>query len=1039
MGAKNSPGDISKLNRINDWENPQMVGYNKLPAHVDIVPLRDEQMALQGNRSDSPYFLSLNGRFHFQLAPNPHDVPVFHTENFDAGAWDSIEVPGNWTMQGYDKPIYTNVKMPFKPNPPFVPKDNPTGLYRRTFDLPENWADKRIVICFEGVESAFYLWVNGRFVGYSQGCRLPAEFDLTDFVQSGENSLAIKVIRWSDGSYLEDQDHWWMAGIYRDLFLYATPHIYLQDFFVQTKLDDDYQDALLKVDVKIGHANDADMAGFKVAMQLFDAEKTAVFPRPMTQFIMPQFHKITQLTFTKTVTNPAKWSAETPNLYTLVLTLTNASGDVAQVVRSRVGFRQVAIKGRELLVNGRALLIKGVNRHEHDPKTGKTISEAAMIADIKLMKQFNINAVRNSHYPTHPRWYELCDEYGLYIIDEANIEAHALYDRLCHDPQWAYAFMERGMRMVERAKNHPSIISWSLGNESGYGANHDALAGWIRRVDETRPLHYEGAITRYLGRDWEDGYAVTDLTCPMYPTVQEIIDYANDPAASRPLIMCEYSHAMGNSNGNLKEYWDAIKSHHGLQGGFIWDWVDQGLEKVDENGVTYYAYGGDFGDEINDANFCINGLVSPDRKPHPVMYEFKKLIQPIVMERVDLSSGQILVRNAFDFVDMTGVNGRFTLDINGKFVQEGNLPPLNLAPQKGEILQLPIEPVTLAPGEECFLTVRFYLAEATAWAEAGHEVAWEQFKLPLPVSVPEPISLDGLSRLDVAETAVSITISGRGFQFTFDKSTGQLTSWHSQDVDLLHEGIRLNIWRAPTDNDGIKSQSDDVRKDLYRWLEAGFNQLTHKNKSIKWTQPSPQKACVTIQTVVSSPAHPQAFVHLHTYTITANGELHIENEVIADSNLPNLPRVGLTMQLPAGFEQVSWYGKGPHENYVDRNAGAVVGFYQGTVDEQYFPYIMPQENGNKTAVRWLTLTNDKGIGIQARGDDLFEFSVHHNTANDFYEAHHTHELKRRDQVILNLDYKQSGLGGHSCGPATLPHYCIQPGVFRFGFRLRPLP
>jgi len=1026
------------LKNVNDWENPQIVGINKLPAHVDVVPFSNTVAAIHGRRSESPFYQSLNGPYQFRLVPDPIDAPDDHYQiPFDAQGWDTISVPGNWTLQGYDKPIYTNVQMPFTPDPPLVPSENPTGLFWRNFTIPESWNDKRIVICFEGVESAFYVWVNGQAVGYSQGSRLPAEFDLTPFVHTGENSLAVKVIRWSDGSYLEDQDHWWMAGIYRDVFLYATLQTYIQDFFARSDLDAEYRDATLMVDVKIGHSNLADLAGYTVGMQLYDASGTAVFSDTLHQSIETHFRKTTRVVFAQPVINPAKWSAETPNLYTLILTLVNAMGDVVQVVRSRIGFRQVKVQGRELLVNGQPVLIKGVNRHEHDGLTGKTVSEATMVADIKLMKQFNINAVRNSHYPNHPRWYELCDEYGLYVIDEANIEAHALYNRLCHDPLWTHAFLERGMRMVERTKNHPSIILWSLGNESGYGANHDALAGWIRSVDPTRPLHYEGAISRSEGQDWENGHAATDITCPMYPTIQEIIDYADDPAGTRPLIMCEYAHAMGNSCGNLKEYWDAIKSHHGLQGGFIWDWVDQGLVKADENGVEYWAYGGDFGDTINDANFCINGLVSADRVPHPALYEYKKLIQPIAVEVIDLIAGKIQVRNEQDFSDMTNINGRFEVQINGRTVQEGELPKLDILPGESEIMQLPLEPVTLAAEEECFLNIRFELSQGTSWAEQGHEIAWEQFKMLVPVPEPNPDNLDNFTGLNVAETGSSIIISGENFQFTFDKLSGELIDWVYNDVSLLHNGPRLNIWRAPTDNDGIKSEASNIRKDLAKWLEAGFNHLAYEFENITVSQPQSHEVHITVDTIISSNSQAHICRHEQTYTIYANGKLRISNGVLADSKLPDLPRMGITMQLPAGFERVSWFGRGPHENHIDRCAGAAVGLYHGNVDEHYHPYVMPQENGNKTGVRWLTLQNGNGAAIQIKGKDLFEFSVHHYTANDFYEALHTNELVRRDQVVLNLDHKQSGLGGHSCGPMTLPQYRIQPGTFSFEFIIQP--
>jgi beta-galactosidase len=668
----------STTSKINDWENPQVVGINKVPGHAPLIPYPNEITALAGHREKSPYFQLLSGPWEFHLATTPTSVPEdFYQPDFEAGTWAEIEVPGNWTMQGYDKPIYTNTKMPIPPDPPRVPQDdNPTGLYRRTFTIPDNWPGRQIFICFDGVESAFYLWVNGQQVGYSQGSRLPAEFDLTPYIQPGQNTMAVMVIRWSDGSYLEDQDHWWMAGIYRDVYLYATPQVHIFDLFARAELDTDYRDAVLKVQAKINFYNQPPLAdhrdeirhfeavspGYHVEMQLFDADNKAVLAEPPARPVQVHDWAMTNVNFMQNVTTPQKWSTETPNLYKLVLSLKDTGGDTIKAVSCKIGFRKVEIKHRELLINGQPVLMKGVNRHDHDDRLGKTITEASMMADIKLMKQFNINAVRTSHYPNDTRWYELCDEYGLYVIDEANIESHALYNKLCHDPEWTHAFVERGKRMVERDKNHPCIIMWSLGNESGYGPNHDALAGWIRGYDPTRPLHYEGAISQYSAllnapdeaeqvgrpsdpnweemarrRGWQMGHLATDVVCPMYPTVDHIMAYAQDPTNTRPLIICEYAHSMGNSTGNLHEYWQAIETHHGLQGGFIWDWVDQGILIVDENGQEYWAYGGDFGDEINDLNFCINGLIWPDRTPHPAMFEYKKILQPVSITAKNLA------------------------------------------------------------------------------------------------------------------------------------------------------------------------------------------------------------------------------------------------------------------------------------------------------------------------------------------------------------------------------------------------------------------
>jgi beta-galactosidase len=564
----------------------------------------------------------------------------FHSTVFDTSAWDEVQVPGNWMMQGYDKPIYTNVQMPIPNTPPFVPKeDNPTGLYQHTFAIPEDWNGRQIFIWFEGVESAFYLWVNGQAVGYSQDSRLPAEFDLTEYVQVGENELRAMVIRWSDGSFVEDQDHWRMGGIHRDVYLYATPKVHIFDFFARPELDNDFVDGTLRVTARIEKYAALAIDGYQVRLGLFEEDGTAVF-EPITKGFYENDNVLTQAKLEQTITNPKKWTAETPTLYTLVLSLLDKDGNFLEAVRTRIGFRRVEIVGRELLINGQVVLMKGVNRHEHDERLGKVVTEAMMLKDIRLMKQFNINAVRTAHYPNCQRWYELCDEYGLYIIDEANIESHSLYDRLCHDPLWLTTFMERGQRMVQRDKNHPCVIFWSLGNESGYGPHHDALAGWMRGADGSRPIHYEGAISRHLGEGrWQQGHLATDVVCPMYPQVVDIIAYAEDKTNDRPLIMCEYAHAMGNSCGNLKEYWDAIKRYQGLQGGFIWDWVDQGLVKVDEQGREYWAYGGDFGDTINDVNFCINGLIFPDRTPHPALWEYKKLIQPIQIGDVDVLNG----------------------------------------------------------------------------------------------------------------------------------------------------------------------------------------------------------------------------------------------------------------------------------------------------------------------------------------------------------------------------------------------------------------
>jgi beta-galactosidase/beta-glucuronidase len=952
---------------------------------------------------------------------------------YDATGWDTIEVPGNWTMQGYDKPIYTNVKMPIPPDPPHVPQDdNPTGVYRRTFDVPKTWEGRQVLACFDGVESAFYLWVNGQRVGYSQGSRLPAEFDITPYVQVGENTMTAMVIRWSDGSYLEDQDHWWMAGIYRDVYVYAIPRVHVQDVFARAGLDDDYRDGLLDVRARIGTYGGADAWDHTLEMQLYDAGGSAVLSEPVCGQVEIALQQITKVDLQAPVAAPSKWSAETPYLYTLVLALKSPRGDVVEAVRCRIGFRRIEIEDQEFLINGKPVLFKGVDRHDHHDRLGKTVPLEDMIAEIKLLKQFSFNAVRTSHYPNDECWYDLCDEYGIYVIDEANIECHGVYNRLAHEPDWTHAFVERGKRMVERDKNHPCIVMWSLGNESGYGPNHDALAGWIRGYDPTRAVHYEGAIRP----DWHGGHLSSDVVCPMYPQIDRIIAYAKDATDPRPLIMCEYAHSMGNSTGNLREYWDAIESYHGLQGGFIWDWIDQGLLKVDEKGEAYWAYGGDFGDTINDGNFCINGLIWPDRTPHPAMYECKKVMQPLGFKAIDLAAGTFEITNKQFFVDTSHLAGTWKLEADGEVIQEGDLPALVIPPGESREVALQIDRPALAPGAECFLTISLALAHDLPWAERGHQVAWEQFEMPFQAPLPERAPMSGMAQIELEEDEAQVRISGADFRLVFDKNRGQITVWTFGGTPLLQSGPVLNIWRAPTDNDGIKLRPDR-RKLLDRWTQAGLDRLESATQSVDVERLGAQVVRVTVRTATQAKDTTGRFEHQHVYTVYGSGDVVIENTVTASADLPPLPRVGVSMTLPAGFERFSWFGRGPHENYVDRKAGAAVGRYGGTVDEQYVPYIMPQENGNKTDVRWAALGNASGVGLLAVGTPSLEVSVSHYTADALTKATHTCDLVRCDEVILDLDLQQCGLGGASCGPGTLPQYLILPGTYAFRVRLRP--
>lgn len=1031
---------------VNDWENPQVFAINKLPPHATLIPYPDVAAARQNDRITSPYFQLLNGDWRFYYAEKPASLPDdFCANEVDTAAWDTISVPGNWTMQGYDKPIYTNVQMPFAANPPIVPDDNPTGIYRRTFTVPADWDGQRIILAFDGVESAFYLYVNGQQVGYSQGTRLPAEFDVTPFVQVGaENIITAVVIRWSDGSYLEDQDHWWMAGIYRDVYVYAVPPVHVYDVFAKAELDDTFQNGTLNVRARVNGYGDAKPDGYTVQVQLYDGAGEPVLAQPLSQPVVVKLEEITFADLTAAVPGVCPWTAETPCLYQVVVTLHDPAGTMVEAQSCRVGFRRVEVVGRELLINGQPVIMRGANRHDHHDRTGKTVSRADMIADIVTMKRFNFNAVRTSHYPNDAQFYDLCDEYGLYVIDETNIECHAVYNQLAHEPAWTAAFVDRGVRMVERDKNHPSIIMWSLGNESGYGPNHDAMAGWMRGYDPSRPIHYEGTVTRHAGQDWEDGKLANDIANPMYPSVQDIIDYANDPNATRPLIMCEFAHAMGNSVGNLKEYWAAVEGLHGLQGGFIWDWIDQGLIKVDENGTEYWGYGGDFGEDIHDWDFCINGLVWPDRTPHPAMWECKKLFQPLKVEAVDIPRGKIAITNKNYFTDLGHLTGTWSLVADGVVLQNGTLPLLDVAPGSTQEFQFAYDKPAVAPGAECFLNLSFTLAVDTIWAVAGHEVAWEQFFLPEYAVPAAKIAPDSLPALALAEDGSMITLSGDNCQLVFDRAAGTLVSFKRGTTELLAAGPALNVWRAPTDNDGFKFDPHmDVQggrdvKLLKLWLEAGLDNLTPTIVDVAAQRVNEAVVRITVQSNWQGAADKAPITQTQVYTVYGSGDVLLETNVDVPAAYPPLARMGLALQMPGGFEQFTWLGRGPQESYVDRKAGVKVGLYSGTVDEQYVPYIMPQENGNKTDVRWLALTDENGVGLLMAGDPLLEAGAGHFSAADLYAAFHTNELTRRDEVFVTLDSVQCGLGGASCGPITLPQYMVLPGRYVFTVRLRPV-
>ncbi|MCK5802937.1 MAG: DUF4981 domain-containing protein, partial [Lentisphaeria bacterium] len=705
----------------------------------------------------------------------------------------------------------------------------------------------------------------------------------------------------------------------------------------------------------------------------------------------------------------------------------------------RCGFRNIVIRNQELLINGKCVLIKGVNRHDHDPVTGKTISRERMIEDIRLLKQFNFNAVRTAHYPNDTLWYDLCDEYGIYILDEANIEAHANYWTLCRDPRWSNQFLERGLRLVLRDRNHPCIFGWSMGNETGNGVNHDSLGDAIRKADHSRILHHEGEVKERWtqgGNCFHGGAALyNDLVNPMYPHVHDVARWAKTNRDRRPYIPCEYSHSMGNSNGNLKEYWEMFENLHGLQGGFIWDWVDQGLLKTDEKGREYWAYGGDFGETSHDFDFCINGMVWPDRTPHPSMYEFKKLVQPVGVTAIDLAAGRFLVRNKQYFTDMSWLKGSWRLEVDGRTVQSGELSPMRLGAECETEIELPIQPPEMLMDQECHLTVAFQATAGTPWCEAGHEVAWEQFEMPFAGDEAPELDMEGEVVLEDGAAEALVTC-GR-LRIEIDKAVCTVTRISYDGQDILVSGPELQLWRATTDNDGIRGWTGQDAKPMGLWMAEALNDLECTERSVEIVKDE-DDVLVELSKTWLGRGGDKPVTHQQLLRICPTGEIDVSNIVDADERLPSLPRIGVSMMTAPDFERVEWFGRGPHENHIDRNAGAPVGLYAGTVDEQFVSYILPQENGNKSDVRRFCLDNG-AVGIHFVAAPTFEFSVRHFTSADLFGCLHTNELEdvKRAETVVSIDHIQRGVGTGSCGPQTLEKYCVPPGRYHFAYTILP--
>lgn len=1074
-------GAVGVASAAPDWENEQVLHLNREPARATFLPFATVEQARVGNAGASPWVRSLSSEtaWKFNWVPRPEERPAdFWREEFDDSQWKSFPVPANWEVTGYGTPIYASSGYVFKIEPPRVtaepPPDyttfkerNAVGSYRRHFEMPAEWAGRRVFVHFGGVQSAFYVWVNGVRAGYSEGSMSPAEFEITAQVRPGRNLIAVEVYRFSDGSYLEDQDMWRLGGIHRDVTLFSTAAARISDFAVRTELDDQYRDAILRIEPELAATAGQSITGWKVQAELFDAAGRPVFGQPPSQAagaILNREFKPEILNdrtpqrgarkfgwLQARVTNPAKWTAETPALYRLVLTLRNEKDAIVEAVGCDVGFREIEINRGRLLINGAPVKLRGVNRHELDPDRGHAVTRARMEQDIRLMKQANINAVRTCHYPDDPFWYELCDRYGLYVIDEADLETHGVRGWLASQPAWAPAFLDRAVRLAERDKNHPSVIFWSLGNEAGYGPNFAAMAAWLKDFDPTRPIHYEGAqgksdpstvdvISRFYPRVM-DRYlnpgvpADSSSERPENARWERLIELAAEDDA-RPVLTSEYAHAMGNAVGNLQEYWTEIYWHPRLLGGFIWEWADQGLRKTAPDGTRFIAYGGDFGDKPNLGVFAIKGIVTADRERTPKFSAVQKVYQPVYAVGTNLKPGETRVRltNHYDHTNLEALEARWRVVSDGAVVQQGILPPKEAAPGESAEVMVPVQVIAdPVAGADYWLELEFHPRMRAAWMSADEPVAREQLKLEVTVPVPAKLSSE-TPALTLAQTGDRIAISGRPFKAEFSRTAGTLVSLDYGAGELIAAGAGpiLQAYRAPADND--KGFGKWLARD---WRQAGLDRLARTIESIAVTQPAADR--VKVEVVARSVASTGAFVHRATWMVRGDGIIELANRFEPTGGLPPLPRIGVVMQLSAGFDTFRWYGHGPGENYSDRKQSEFVGLWKRAVAYLATPYVRPQENGNHEEVRWLTLTNASGRGLMVVAEqDAMAATALHFTAADLDAAKHAYELKPRTETILSLDARQCGLGNGSCGPGVLEKYAVPVQPYELNLSFRPV-
>ena len=995
-----------------EWQSQYAIGKNKLEPHAYVWPYETADALRSGNYEQSPYYMSLNGTWKFHWVKNPDLRPKdFYKPSFYTGGWADINVPGNWERQGYGTAIYVNETYEFddplfnfRKNPPLVPyEENEVGSYRRTFTLPADWRDRRIVICCEGVISFYYIWVNGHQLGYNQGSKTPAEWDITDYVKEGENTVALEVYRWSAGAYLECQDMWRLSGIERDVYLYSTPRRFISDYKVTSSLDKQtYKEGLFALEATVeGAATGASTLEYTLedpSGKTILKKEIPVKSRGLSNFV----------TFDEqTLPDVKRWSAEHPNLYSLTLALKNDAGQVTHLTGGNVGFRTSEIKDGRFCINGVPVLVKGANRHEHS-QLGRTVSRELMEEDIRLMKQHNLNTVRNSHYPTHPYWYQLCDRYGLYVIDEANIESHGMgYGpaSLAKDTTWLPAHMDRTRRMYERSKNHPAIVIWSLGNEAGNGVNFERTYDYMKSIERTRPIQYERAEQNYN----------TDIYCRMYRSVDELLAYARqtEPKVYRPFIMTEYLHAMGNSCGGLREYMEVFETEPIVQGGCIWDWVDQSFREIDADGRWYWTYGGDYGPKNipSFGNFCCNGLVNAVREPHPHLLEVKKAYQYIKASMLDNKSLTLSIKNWYDFTNLNAYTLHWqVVGDDGRVIADGTRQ-VDAAPHA--TVEVTLGAVRLpADVREAWLNLRWTPVEAAPFIGTDYEVAYDQFPLAGNRNYRAPeAKLSGKVEMDI------------------DPVTGALSSYIYKGEEMLASPVMLSLYRPATDNDNREKVGG-----AKAWKKVGLDKLTQRALSVK-TSARGGRSEVELLNVRNERLGTATFI----YTLKKDGALDVQTHFVPDTAVvTSLARVGLTFEMPDAYSRVAYLGRGEHETYIDRNESGRIGIYHTDAERMFHYYVRPQATGNRTDVRWMQLADEAGEGLAFRSDVPFQFSVIPFTDECLDTATHINQLRREGVVTVHLDAEQAGVGTATCGPGVLPQYRVPVQEYTFRFTIRPL-